>query len=141
MTKIKINKEEEVQTVQNFEYEGAEIRRNFKNKRNKVRTTLAINNSVQGDTIEVMIERLREGEGEESIEDRDLVYNDNESATVNPITNIRTDVMEARLDEVIGKQDFNNRKLQRTKDAEEERKKKEAEQKETKETGTDSTTE
>ncbi len=108
----------------------------FKGQRTRFRSSINVNESIQGDSIEVMMERLMEGEGEQGIEDRDLVYNDNESATVNPITNIRTDQMEARLDEVIGRQEHDKRKIQRTKDAEEDRKKKEEAEK-TNKTGTE----
>lgn len=85
-------------------------------KRNKPRsrTSISRNKSVQGDTIEVMIERLMQGEGESAIEDRDLVYNDNEVDRVNPITNIRTDKMETMLEEKIGMYDWRHRKTQTT---------------------------
>lgn len=75
------------------------------------KTTLEINKSVIGDSIEVMIEKLMEGEGEGAIEDRDLVYNDNETDTVNPITNIRSDKMELLLDEKIGKYNHQHKKV------------------------------
>lgn len=101
----------------------------FKKDRKRKNTTLNINAGIQGDSIEIMMERLREGEGEDAIEDRDLVYNDNESATVNPITNIRTDPFEARLEEKIGHQEHKAKKLQRTKEAEKERKEEESKKK------------
>lgn len=87
--------------------------RKYKNDRQRIVTTLEINDGIQGESIETTLERIREGEGEETISDRDLVYNDNESSTVNPITNIRTDKFEAMLDEKIGMYDYQNKKHQK----------------------------
>lgn len=92
--------------------------RNFKGKRKRIKTTLNMNSTIVGDSIEVMMERIMAGDGEASIEDRDLVYNDNESTDVNPLTNIRTDKFEAMLDEKIGEYDHKNRKIPRTVEAE-----------------------
>lgn len=89
--------------------EQRKIVRVQKSQRRKERTTLNINKSVIGDSIEIMMERLREGEGEESIQDRDLVYNDNESGIVNPITNIRSDKFELMLEEKIGQYEHEHR--------------------------------
>ena len=58
------------------------------------------------DSIEIMIEKLREGVGEDAIEERDLVYYDNETTEINPLANIRTDKEELRLDEQISKYKF-----------------------------------
>lgn len=85
-------------------------RRVFKTTRYKIRTQLDINKGIQGDSIENMLERLRIGEGEEAITDRDLVYNDNESNTINPLTNIRSDKMELMLEEKIGEYEHKHRK-------------------------------
>lgn len=73
------------------------------------KTSLNINNGVQGDSIEVMMERLIQGEGIDAVEDRDLVYNDNESGMVNPITNIRSDKFELMLNEKIGEYEHNHK--------------------------------
>ena len=86
---------------------------NIKGINQGIITTLEINDGIQGESIETTLERIREGEGEETISDRDLVYNDNESSTVNPITNIRTDKFEAMLDEKIGMYDYQNKKHQK----------------------------
>lgn len=106
----------------------------YKETRKKEKTTIERNKSVVGDSIEVMMERLREGEGEESILDRDLVYNDNESSTVNPITNIRADKNELMLEEKIGEYNHKHRKMKVVKDEE-------GEGEEQKETGTHSSEE
>lgn len=90
-----------------------------KKKPQKKQTLLNRNKGIIGDTIETMVERLMEGEGIEGIEDRDLVYNDGETNTVNPITNIRSDKMELMLEEKIGEQNFKNRKMQLVKDEQE----------------------
>lgn len=82
----------------------------------KTQTSITRNKGIQGDTIEIMMERLREGEGEDSVADRDLVYNDNETDRVNPITNIRTDKMETMLEEKIGEYAHKHRKLKVVKD-------------------------
>lgn len=89
-----------------------------KSNRVKVETSLSINVGVEGDTIEVMIERLKEGEGEDGITDRDLVYNDNETDLVNPITNIRSDKMELMLEEKVGEYEHRHRKMKVVKDEE-----------------------
>lgn len=80
-----------------------------KNQRKRQETTITRNKGVIGDSIELMIEKIRDGDGEDSILDRDLVYNDNESNTVNPITNIRSDKMELMLDEKIGEYEHKHR--------------------------------
>lgn len=67
------------------------------------KTQIRRNKTIVGDSIEIMIEKIRAGAGEDAIEERDLVYYDNESTEVNPIANIRTDIEEMRLDEQIGK--------------------------------------
>lgn len=84
-----------------------------KKQRKREITTIEINESIIGDPIETMLERIREGEGEDSIAERDLVYNDNESSTVNPVTNIRSDRFELMLEEKIGEQEFKNKKHQK----------------------------
>lgn len=84
-----------------------------KNERTKIISRLEVNEGIQGDTIEVMMERIREGEGEDSISERDLVYNSEESSTVNPLTNIRSDRMELMLEEKIGKQNWERAKNQK----------------------------
>lgn len=89
-----------------------------KSKRIVEGTSLEINNSVIGDTIEIMMERLNEGEGEEGISERDLVYNDNETGMVNPITNIRSDKMELMLEEKIGEYEHRHKKMKVVKDEE-----------------------
>lgn len=85
----------------------------FKKDRKKTRSQLRINKRIIGDSIERMLERIREGEGEDSISDRDLVYNDNESNSVNPITNIRSDKFELMLEEKIGEQDHRKKRQQK----------------------------
>lgn len=82
----------------------------------RFKTKIHVNNTIKGDSIEVMIERLRNGEGEDAIEERDLVYNDNETSAVNPITNIRSDKMELMLEEKIGEYEHKHRKLKVVKD-------------------------
>lgn len=77
---------------------------------------MVINKSVIGDSIEVMLERIKEGEGTDGIQDRDLVYNSDETATVNPITNIRSDKMELMLDEKISEQRYKRSKMKVQKD-------------------------
>lgn len=74
-------------------------------------TKLNINKSVIGESIENMVEKLMQGEGENAIEDRDLVYNSDESMIVNPITNIRSDKMELMLEEKIGKYVHDHRNI------------------------------
>lgn len=70
------------------------------------RTQIRRNKTIVADSIEIMIEKLREGVGEDAIEERDLVYYDNETTEINPLANIRTDKEELRLDEQIGKYKF-----------------------------------
>lgn len=82
------------------------------------KTLLSRNKSILGDSIEVMVERLMEGEGESAIEDRDLVYNDSEADNVNPITNIRSDKMELMLEEKIGYQEYQRAKMHKVEDDE-----------------------
>lgn len=94
------------------------LTRNSKLSRKRRSTQLNVNESILGDSIEIMIERLKEGEGEEGIQDRDLVYNDNESKTINPVTNIRSDKMELMLEEKIGEYEHRNRTLKIVKDDE-----------------------
>lgn len=69
------------------------------------------NKSIIGDSIEIMIERIKEGEGVDGIADRDLVYNSDETAEVNPITNIRSDRGELRLEEKINEQGYKRSKM------------------------------
>lgn len=89
--------------IQRIEAEGRNrIVRIQKHERQKSETNLDRNRGIIGESIETMLERIREGEGEDSISDRDLVYNDGESATVNPLTNIRSDRMELMLEEKMG---------------------------------------
>lgn len=86
---------------------------NYKKKaRERTRTTLVINQSIIGDSLEVQLERLAEGEGIDTVQDRDLVYNDNETNQVNPITNIRTDKFDTMLEEKIGEFEWRHRKQQ-----------------------------
>lgn len=87
-----------------------------KHERQKSETTIEINAGIVGDSIETMLERIREGEGEEGIPDRDLVYNDNESSTVNPITNIRSDKFDLMNDEKAGEYEHRHRKMKVVKD-------------------------
>ena len=70
------------------------------------KTQIRRNKTVVADSIEIMIEKLREGVGEDAIEERDLVYYDNETTEINPLANIRTDKEELRLDEQISKYKF-----------------------------------
>lgn len=81
-----------------------------KKDRRRIKTTLEINKAVQGTSIELMLERIRNDEGIENIPDRDVVYNNDESETVNPITNIRTDKFEKMLEEKDGEYQHRNRK-------------------------------
>lgn len=76
----------------------------------RIETTIKRNKSVIGETIELTMERLMEGEGLDAIDDRDLVYNDGETGVVNPLTNIRSDRMELMLEEKIGEYEFKHRK-------------------------------
>lgn len=76
-----------------------------------------VNTAVQGDTIELSMERLMQGEGLDSIEDRDLVYNDSETGIVNPITNIRSDKFELMLEEKIGEYEFKHAKTPKVEDS------------------------
>lgn len=78
-----------------------------------VPTSLRMNKSVIGDSLELTIERLKSGAGIEGIEDRDLVYNNNETVTVNPITDIRSDKMELLADEKIGQYEHERRRTPR----------------------------
>lgn len=75
------------------------------------RTQIRRNTSIIGDSIEVMVERLMQGEGVDGVEDRDLVYNDGETAEVNPITNIRSDKFELMLNEKIGEYEYRRNKM------------------------------
>lgn len=84
----------------------------------KRRTLLSRNKGILGDSIEIMVERLMEGEGEAGIEDRDLVYNDSEADMVNPITNIRSDKMELMLEEKIGYQEYQRAKMHKVEEEE-----------------------
>jgi tRNA(Ile)-lysidine synthase TilS/MesJ len=76
----------------------------------RIPTVISRNISVIGDSIEVTMERLMNGEGLDNIEDRDLVYNDNEASIVNPLTNIRSDKWELMLEEKIGEYEYKHRK-------------------------------
>ena len=79
-------------------------------------TTIERNKSVIGESIERMLERVMEGEGEGAIEERDLVYNDSMSDTINPVTNIRSDKMEMLLDQKIDEHDYYRKKMAVAKD-------------------------
>ncbi|UYD39174.1 MAG: hypothetical protein [Wigfec virus K19_83] len=131
-------KEIQIETEKDEEIVIERTVRNRKYARVRIDTQLSINNSIQGDSIEIMMERIREGEGEDAIQDRDLVYNDAESNTVNPVTNIRTDKFESMLDEKIGEYEHKNKKIQRTEEAEKEKIKQKEEEKQ-KSTGTEGT--
>lgn len=76
----------------------------------RIKTTISRNIGVIGDSIEVVMERLMNGEGLDGVEDRDLVYNDNEASVVNPLTNIRSDKWELMLEEKIGEYEYRHRK-------------------------------
>lgn len=84
---------------------------------NRFRTKLSINNNVQGDSLQVQLERLQAGEGLDSVEDRELVYYDNETTIINPLANIRSDKMELMVDEKIGEFEFRHR-IQQVKEPE-----------------------
>lgn len=73
--------------------------------------TINRNESVVGDSLEIMLERIKEGEGTDGITDRDLVYNSDETETVNPVTNIRSDAMELRLEEKMAEQGYKRSKM------------------------------
>lgn len=74
------------------------------------KSQLKINKTVVGDSIELMVQKIRAGEkGEDVIAERDLIYNEGESTEVNPLTNFRTDKEELRLDEADGKYNFHHR--------------------------------
>lgn len=77
----------------------------------RFRTSFDVNKGIVGDSIEVMLEKLRNGDGIDSIADRDLVYNDNETETVNPVTNIRTDRFDAMLDEKVNEYEHKHRRI------------------------------
>lgn len=79
----------------------------------RFRSGITKNNSVVGDSIEIMLEKIRNGEGVDSIPERDLVYNDNPTARVNPITNIRSDKMELMLEEKMGGYEWDHRTIQK----------------------------
>lgn len=87
-----------------------EIDKHGKKWKKREKTQIKRNNTIVGDGIEVMIEKLKEGEGEDAIEERDLVYNDNETSTVNPITNIRSDKFDLMLEETMGKYEHDHKK-------------------------------
>lgn len=71
-----------------------------------------VNKGIIGHTIEITMERLIADGTIEGIEDRDLVYNDNEVNLVNPITNIRSDKFELMLEEKIDFYDHKHKKVQ-----------------------------
>lgn len=81
-----------------------------KESRTRHKTTLKVYQAIIGDSIEIQMERLREGEGEDGIQDRDLVYNDAEASSVNPVTNIRSDKIELMLEQKIGEYEHKERK-------------------------------
>lgn len=125
-------------TIINDLEERTEIKSNTirvkKTERKKDKTQLTINKGIIGESLEIMMERLMEGEGEGAIEDRDLVYNDSESDTVNPITNIRSDKFELMLEEKIGHQTHEKKKITDKEEAEKQRKEREEILKKEKET-------
>lgn len=88
--------------------------------------TIDRNKSVVGDSIEIMLERIKEGEGTDGIADRDLVYNSDETAEINPVTNIRSDKMELMLEEKIGEQGYKRNKMKVVKEEPKEEPKEEA---------------
>lgn len=92
----------------------------MKRQGEKIKTKMIRNNSIVGETIEQMLIRVKNGEGIESIEDRDLVYNDNETVKVNPITDIRLDKRGLMLDETMGMIEFGERKGVRAREEEKE---------------------
>lgn len=73
--------------------------------------TINVNKSIIGDSIEIMLERIKEGEGTEGIQERDLVYNSDETMDINPVTNIRSDKMELMLEEKISEQGYKRSKM------------------------------
>lgn len=85
----------------------------------KIATRLKVNKSIVGESLEMMILRMKEGEGLEGIEDRDLVYNDGETTEVNPITDIRLDKRGLMLDEKQGYLEYRKGKAPRTIEEEE----------------------
>lgn len=79
----------------------------------KEKSLFTVNTAIVGDSIESMLERLKaEGQGPEDMEDRDLVYNSDETTSVNPLTNIRTDKMEIMLEEKIAGYEYKHSKRQ-----------------------------
>lgn len=93
------------------DYQRTNTVRVQKSERRKEKTTLDVNKGVVGESIELMLERIREGEGEEGIADRDLVYNEGETNLVNPLTNIRSDRMELLLEQKIGEYEHKHRTI------------------------------
>lgn len=101
------------------QYVPSQVVRVLRRNRQRRNFGMSINKSVVGDSIEIMMERIREGEdGENAIAERDLVYNDNETIDVNPITDIRSDKSELRLEEKIGEYEHRNRTMKVVKDEE-----------------------
>lgn len=96
------------------------MKRYTKKFKRTFRTTIEQNKGIVGDSIEIMLLKIREGEGEDGIADRDLVYNDNETDTVNPVTNIRSDKMELLLEEKMGEYEHKQKKGKTPKVVEEE---------------------
>jgi len=103
----------ESEEIYNYDYGWTGIVRVTKEERKRKDTNLIKNKSISGDTIEKMMERIRnEDGGEEAIPDRDIVYNDNEVDTVNPITNIRSDKFELMLEQKNGEYEHKHRKIE-----------------------------
>lgn len=74
----------------------------MKKKFKRINTQIKRNISVLGETIEITVEKLLNNDLENSIEDRDLVYNSDETDIVNPITNIRSDKFDLMIEEKTG---------------------------------------
>lgn len=89
----------------------------MKTKPKQPKTQFKVNRGIVGDSIEVMLEKLQaEGQSEADMEDRDLVYNTDETNGVNPLTNIRSDKMELMLEEKIAGYEYKHSKRQAVKD-------------------------
>lgn len=71
-----------------------------------------VNKGIIGHSIEITMERLIADGTIEGLDDRDLVYNDNEVNLVNPVTNIRSDKFELMLDEKIDYYNHKHKKVQ-----------------------------
>ena len=84
----------------------------MKRKPQNIPTCYKVNKGIIGHTIEITMERLINEGAIEQIDDRDLVYNDNEVNIVNPITNIRSDKFELMLEEKIDMYNHRHKKVQ-----------------------------